>query len=90
MAIVLIPILLEEKEVKILLQFSTVSFNLTSFNQTESSLKNFFILKNFNEQMKFILQAEKEATDRGYTEPDERYEYIQQRVDELLGDYPND
>ena len=47
-------------------------------------------LKNFNEQMKFILQAEKEATDRGYTEPDERYEYIQQRVDELLGDYPND
>ena len=47
-------------------------------------------LKNFNEQMKFILQAEKEATDSGYTEPDERYEYIQQRVDELLGDYPND
>ena len=47
-------------------------------------------LKNLNEQMKFILQAEKEATDRGYTEPDERYEYIQQRVDELLGDYPND
>ena len=47
-------------------------------------------LKNFNEQMKFILQAEKEATDRGYIEPNERYEYIQQRVDELLGDYPND
>jgi len=46
--------------------------------------------KNFNEQMKFTLQAEKEATDRGYIEPNERYEYIQQRVDELLGDYPND